>query len=307
MQLASYCYRPLPSSLIYPPTYLTPAFSSPSTPPLSPHPSSGNVDATFTAINLASSSISVVNCTAVPPKYCATRYRQPCLEAGTPNTCGSCLAGFRGMVGDGNLPCVNASLPVGALGAPCADPTDCLYHLCTAGKCAAPSMTCPTNVPDSPCSGHGACKLGDLSGNTVFSCTIVDTMCTATCQCQEGYGGSDCSLTPKELAQRSTARTDMCDALTKVIVTQDKSSHLLDVIVTALLSSYEVRTALYTHTGIHTRTVPFSQLTHLRMAFLHTLPYFFMHPHSLCSVTIILPHFLPTHPSTPRSPPLPGR
>lgn len=202
---------------------------------------SGNADATFTAINLASSSISAVNCTGTPPSFCAALHRELCLEAGTANTCGSCKTGFRGMVGDGNVLCVNASLPIGALGASCTQNKGCLYNLCTAGRCAAPTLRCPSNT-DAVCTGRGTCKLADLSGNTLQSCTIVDTSCTASCQCEEGYGGIDCSFTPKELAARTAARTDMCDALTKVIVKQDKSSLLLDVIVTALLSSYEVST-----------------------------------------------------------------
>ena len=201
---------------------------------------SGNVDATFNAINLASSTISVVNCTASPPSFCAARNRFPCLEAGNPNECGSCLNGFKGAAGDGNLPCVNASVPIGGNGAKCTKGSDCLYNLCVSGSCTAPSRTCPTNVPGSPCSNLGSCKLTDLSGNVVSACTVVDTTCTAICQCQSGHGGVDCTLDPKELAARSSARTSMCAALTDVILTQDKSSHLLDVIVTALLSSYEV-------------------------------------------------------------------
>ena len=208
---------------------------------------SGNVDATFNAINLASSTISQANCTAASPSFCAARNRFPCLEAGNPNECGTCLKGFTGAVGDGNLLCVNAYVPIGRNGATCKANSDCLYNLCVAGSCVAPSRTCPTNVPGSPCSTHGTCVLTDLSGNVVPACTVVDTTCTAICQCQSGYGGIDCSLGPKELAARSSARTSMCAALTDVILTQDKSSHLLDVIVTALLSSYEVSNLTYPH------------------------------------------------------------
>ena len=201
--------------------------------------SSGNVDATFTAINLVSSTISTINCTAAPPTFCAARNRYPCVEAGHPNECGSCLPGFRGFVGDSNLQCLNASKPVGSLDAACVLNSDCAYNLCLAGKCSAPQATCPTSTPGAACSGHGKCVLATLSGTPVASCMIVDTFCSATCTCVSGYGGSDCSLGKAELAQRSTARTSMCDALVQIIATQDKSAHLLDVIVSALLSSYE--------------------------------------------------------------------
>ena len=208
---------------------------------------SGNVDATFNAINLASSTISTVNCTAAPTPFCAALNRFPCFEAGNPNECGTCLKGFIGAVGDGNLLCVNASVPIGSNGAICKVNSDCLYHLCVDGSCVAPSRTCPTNVPGSSCSAYGTCKFTDLSGNIVSACTVVDTTCTAICQCESGYGGVDCSLGPQQLAARSSARTSMCAALTSVILTQDKSSHLLDVIVTALLSSYEVNYLLHHH------------------------------------------------------------
>ena len=201
---------------------------------------SGDVDSIFNTINLVSSTISMSNCTAAPPSFCAARNRFPCLEAGNPNECGSCLVGFTGTVGDGNLLCVNASSVIGRNGAACAKASDCLYNLCVGGSCTAPSKTCPTNVPGSSCSTFGACTLTDLSGNVVSACTVVDTTCTAICHCQSGYGGVDCSLGPQQLAARTAARTSMCAALATVIVTQDKSSHLLDVIVTALLSSYEV-------------------------------------------------------------------
>ena len=232
---------------------------------------SGNADATFNAINLVSSTISTVNCTAVPPSFCAARNRFPCLEAGNPNECGSCLKGFTGTVGDGNLLCVNASVPIGGNGDTCKTGSDCLYNLCVHGSCAAPTRTCPTNIPGATCSSYGTCKLTDLSGNVVPVCTVVDTTCTAICQCQSGYGGIDCSLGPQQLAARSLARTSMCEALTSVIVTQDKSSHLLDVIVTALLSSYEVSTP-------YPSDIPMS---HVVVIFLSHHSSFFIH-HALC-------------------------
>ena len=217
---------------------------------------SGDVDSIFNTINLVSSTISMSNCTAAPPSFCTARNRFPCLEAGNPNECGSCLVGFKGTVGDGNLLCVNASSIIGRNGAACTKDTDCLYNRCVAGSCTAPTRTCPTNVPGTSCSTFGTCALTDLSGNVVSACSVVDTTCTAICHCQGGYGGVDCSLGPKELTARTAARTSMCAALVSVIKTQDKSSHLLDVIVTALLSSYEVSNLSHTAFARHHYSSP---------------------------------------------------
>lgn len=46
---------------------------------------------------------------------------------------------------------------------------------------------------DVVCSGNGVCAYTDPSGNTLASCTIFDTTCSATCQCPN-FGGKDCSL-----------------------------------------------------------------------------------------------------------------
>ena len=57
--------------------------------------------------------------------------------------------------------------------------------------------------------------------------------------CAAGFGGSDCSLDPKALADQSAARVGMCALLLTTSSKQDKSAQLFDSIVTALLSSFE--------------------------------------------------------------------
>lgn len=56
------------------------------------------------------------------------------------------------------------------------------------------------------CSQNGACSYSDPSGNSLFSCTIVDVTCTASCVCNSGYGGNDCSLTDTVLTARDALR-----------------------------------------------------------------------------------------------------
>jgi hypothetical protein len=90
------------------------------------------------------------------------------------------------------------------------------------------------------CSGNGACKFFDNSGNPFpGSCSILNVFCNVKCICQAGYGGADCSLAPSALSSQSSTRVTMCAALLKTVATQDPSAQLFDTITSALLSSYE--------------------------------------------------------------------
>ena len=179
---------------------------------------SGNSDSTYQAINLASSSLSTVNCTLTSPKYCASLNRADCVTSS--NTCGSCLAGYRGIVGDSNAPCFSTSSTTGAVGSPCKKNSDCLYAECNTGlpvpQCIAPNETCPSNSLDnvgSPCSGHGKCLYLDTSGSILKECLVTNPLCVTKCSCASGYGGVDCALDAKALADASVSRVSMCTAL----------------------------------------------------------------------------------------------
>ena len=56
-------------------------------------------------INAVSASLTVINCTT--PYTCSTLSRDNCID--TPKTCGECLDGFIGAVGDANSACVTPS------------------------------------------------------------------------------------------------------------------------------------------------------------------------------------------------------
>ena len=134
----------------------------------------------------------------------------------------------------------NSTYVVGNVGDRCRQHGDCLYDVCVGGHCLAPNKTCTTNVPDRVCSGNGACKFFDNSGNPFpGSCSILNVFCNAKCICQAGYGGADCSLAPSALSSQSSTRVTMCAALLKTVATQDPSAQLFDTITSALLSSYE--------------------------------------------------------------------
>jgi hypothetical protein len=196
---------------------------------------SGDVDGIFQTINLVSSAISAVNCSAAP--NCTALHRNACLD--TINTCASCFGGFKGIIGDDNSKCFPEDSTVGAIGSKCKKSKDCLYNYCVRGYCAAPSQSCESASPDTICSSHGTCVFTDNSRNVMQNCTILDPFCSASCVCRGGYGSVDCSLDPLVLSERSTTRSGMCGALLDIIAISDRSAKLFDTIASALLSAYD--------------------------------------------------------------------
>jgi hypothetical protein len=131
----------------------------------------------------------------------------------------------------------------GVIGSSCNIGSDCLYGECTSNVCSAPFLKCPSangksqwdfyffsllfssfpSVPflsfssvlislnsrhiiGSPCSDRGTCVYLGPSGNTLPSCTILDSKCSATCVCRTGYGGVDCSISLSKLETLSSLR-----------------------------------------------------------------------------------------------------
>jgi len=113
-------------------------------------------------------------------------------------TCGPCRKGYKGLVGNVNAVCKKSvkkyllhsrssvtdmeveqastralKLHLGLLetGDECTQDDQCVYNLCgDDGYCSSPPKTCPTDVPDSVCSGHGNCSIVDVSGKPVSGC-----------------------------------------------------------------------------------------------------------------------------------------
>jgi REJ domain len=197
---------------------------------------SGNLNQAFSTINLVSSTISIVNCTASP--NCTTLHRSNCYA--TVNTCGSCRTGYIGVVGDSNAKCFSATSNSGGEGAPCFANSTCLYGHCVDYKCVTPNQQCQSNSRYSICSGNGVCHFTDASGNILKQCLITSPFCSAACTCHSGYGGVDCSFDAAALLRRENARVSMCTALISVIAISPKSSRLFDSVVAALESAYDL-------------------------------------------------------------------
>lgn len=202
--------------------------------------STGNVNILFQVVNNVATTFNAVNCSASPS--CSVLNRKGCLQ--TPNTCGSCLKGFAGVVGDSNSKCSNvstlfASGQSGQLGSTCVVDSDCILGFCSGLVCSAPFKQCPSNTPAADCSGHGSCSYFDISGVALATpCTILSIFCNTKCICSDGYGGIECSLSPSQALLVDVSRTQMCTALLQAIQIQDLSSHLLDTIAGSLQQTY---------------------------------------------------------------------
>lgn len=196
---------------------------------------SGDLDLTFQTINLVSSAVSTVNCSASP--NCSTLHRDSCYF--TINTCGSCSSGYYGVSGDSNKKCFSKLNPSGGEGFPCHSNSTCLYGLCQQNVCTTPNKGCQSVSPDNVCSNNGACLFRDASGNALTKCLITSPFCYANCKCTPGYGGVDCSLDPPARAKREAARVFMCSALLQAVSVSPKTVHLFESVVSALESAFD--------------------------------------------------------------------
>eukprot|EP01038_Epipyxis_sp_PR26KG_P005612 gene5612-7752_t len=198
---------------------------------------SGSIDKVLQTINSVASTVSSVNCTLANSTYCASLNRDKC--SSTINTCSSCLSGYKGISGDSNSKCLDENSSSGETGSSCSNDDDCVLNNCSDGVCAAATKQCPSSTT-SECSDHGSCSYRDSSGNSLTSdeCVVSNVFCSVSCSCDDGYGGSDCSLTSSDLSTLDAARGSMCSALIKSYAYSDESSSLLDSFVASLLSIY---------------------------------------------------------------------
>jgi hypothetical protein len=166
-------------------------------------------------IALASAVLNRVSCANAPD--CAGLSRQNCSQV--TDTCGACLAGTAGDVGNSNSPCVAVSGRRRLAGANCTSDADCgSWEMCSAGGlCYVPKKECDRN-----CSARGSCSAVNVNSlKPVDSCLLDDPTCVAVCSCAEGYGGRTCEVTSEYLAWRQGVRRQFVQSLFDVVATDD--------------------------------------------------------------------------------------
>ena len=200
--------------------------------------SSGNSNLALQAIGNAAFTVNTIACP--PITNCTKLYRNPCHQ--TPLTCGSCLNDYSGVIGDSNVPCSTNFTRLQIISGTCSKDADCQSHRCVNNICKNSLKFCKSSIYDQICSGNGICGIFDSSSNSRSNadteCTIVDEFCYVQCECNSGYGGSDCSLSQEELQAKSQARSSICEAVSLVGSTQNPSKDLIDTLSVSLNQAY---------------------------------------------------------------------
>mmetsp|Transcript_14931 Transcript_14931/g.20503 ORF Transcript_14931/g.20503 Transcript_14931/m.20503 type:complete len:1670 (+) Transcript_14931:55-5064(+) len=173
-----------------------------------------NPSAVLQVVHAAANSINIVDCTV--PISCNILKRQECST--TPKTCGSCIAGFVGVLGHANTPC-NVTTGLIPINGDCQTNSSCISGVCAGFACADANKACPNN-----CGGKGYCTYIDNNNQILTACPLTVSSCRATCKCSPGYFGRDCSLSSAQYAQLTAFRETMCSSLRNTLAIQNVNS-----------------------------------------------------------------------------------
>ena len=196
----------------------------------------GNTDQLTQIVSNAASTVNTVDCSDADKTLCDSLNRNLCFA--TAQRCSSCLEGYAGRAGDHNTMCHATGTVLGEIGATCSSNNDCQLDFCDNNLCAVPVLECPT-VTTSECSGHGQCTYNNGNGRGYGrTCLITDTDCVAQCSCDDGFGGTSCSLSADDLIGRDRTRGALCRAVVSISNGNEMSAFLLDSLISALNGAF---------------------------------------------------------------------
>ena len=196
----------------------------------------GDFSGATMAINVASSILNIIDCSA--SVNCDDLHRSPCYSRA--NTCGPCLSGYSGVIGPSNSVCkVKKSKKknfdhrvlaiYNAPSASCASDDDCEFGSCSSSGVCVDFLKICSSANLQECSGHGKCIFMSASGKAMSSnsCGVTNTYCHAVCACHTGYGKEDCSASTAEVDLVQNMRVSMCSTVSTAILTQDVTDNAI--------------------------------------------------------------------------------
>lgn len=166
--------------------------------------------------------LNTVSCQKASHSYCLSLRRNSCQR--TANTCGDCLSGYLGDLGDQNSLCIqrpNVQILkkiVRLAVTPCSSTANCTsFALCVQGSCQTPLKTCIDN-----CSGSGVCSfVSTNTGVTLKTCYLGDPQCYPVCSCNAGLFGLSCSENAATFAGNQELKYVLITGLFNLTVSQD--------------------------------------------------------------------------------------
>jgi hypothetical protein len=180
----------------------------------------------------------------VSASACKELNRHPCWSVGY--SCGICLDGFYGDIGESRGKCV----PESEFLALAADPS------------VFGNKPCPSNCSYSE--GRGECSFYSSAApdTRLSSCSAVDaTTCFSHCLCTDGWFGLDCSLTQPEYADRVTNKALLANYIADLAAMQAVSRESL------LMQSRLISSLLQNPTEIESATIELLSSTLLNSVF----------------------------------------
>jgi hypothetical protein len=224
-------------------------------------------------VSVSSSILNKVNCTKAPD--CIGLNRQNCDTKA--HTCGECLTGFLGEIGNSNSPCVNPTKITTnkLLVAQCENDTDCKpWEMCRFDGSSG-SFSCMEKLKACPldCSGHGQCRyFNSESGmelTVAFECTLFRTDCEPRCLCSSPFVGSSCSITAEELETKQRLREALLQGVAQLITVPDLDDQAI-INAASYLQSLTMQSDELSMESVETATFLASMVVHQSMTYRDT-------------------------------------
>jgi len=178
---------------------------------------SGNTDAIGLVVSAATDAINSVDCSSSPD--CFMLNRNNC--SSTINTCGTCLNGYLGVMGDSNEACLLSSSSQRRLTTESNEKLQILelFH----------QLSTPNNQKSCPnsCSGNGQCVYLDSKDLRIPSCLQTSFTCQARCLCDTNWTASDCSISSNNVTGIRSLKENLCSTMLSTVDMQDISTSLI--------------------------------------------------------------------------------